>query len=189
MSQQPHTGRLHTSSVEAEDPNGYASGRYFPVKLGDVFEHGRYRVFHKLGWGGYATVWLAKDITYVWLHRMIRKADRRGSRTNINVALKFSNTKLNSRELQILHHLKFSTTAQKYASHPGRHMVLELLDDFAVSSTHRCLVLNVMGGDLQSSIETERCRRLPRGTALSIARDVALGLDYLWKCNVAHGGE
>ena len=53
--------RLHECSVEAEDPDRYHTGLYFPVELGDVFKAGRYRVLHKLGWGGYATVWLARD--------------------------------------------------------------------------------------------------------------------------------
>ena len=57
--------RIHQCTVDAEDPDGYVTERFYPVKLGDVFKNGRYRVFHKLGWGGYATVWLARDREYV----------------------------------------------------------------------------------------------------------------------------
>lgn len=39
----------------------YCEGGYHPVNLGDKFKDGRYEVVHKLGWGGYSTVWLAKD--------------------------------------------------------------------------------------------------------------------------------
>lgn len=52
---------LYECGVEAECAYLYATGKIFPVKLGDVFESGRYRIIHKLGWGGYATVWLARD--------------------------------------------------------------------------------------------------------------------------------
>lgn len=33
-----------------------------PVTLGDTFNDGRYRIEDKLGYGGYSTVWLARDI-------------------------------------------------------------------------------------------------------------------------------
>jgi serine/threonine-protein kinase SRPK3 len=44
---------------------GYRPGGYHPVCLGDTFKGGRYKVHHKLGWGGFSTVWLAKDKEYV----------------------------------------------------------------------------------------------------------------------------
>lgn len=50
--------------VESEDPNLYRSGSYYPVKLNDELNHGRYKILHKLGWGGFATIWLAKDNRY-----------------------------------------------------------------------------------------------------------------------------
>lgn len=40
----------------------YCPGGFHPVALGDTFHNGRYVIKHKLGWGGFATVWLARDI-------------------------------------------------------------------------------------------------------------------------------
>lgn len=47
-----------------ESLSRYCSGGYHPVNLGDSFKDGRYSVHHKLGWGGFSTVWLAKDQVY-----------------------------------------------------------------------------------------------------------------------------
>ncbi len=38
----------------------YASGGLHPVSIGDVFADGRYKVLHKLGFGGSSTIWLAR---------------------------------------------------------------------------------------------------------------------------------
>ena len=42
----------------------YRKGGYHPVRLGDTFRNDRYKILHKLGWGGFSTVWLAEDRKY-----------------------------------------------------------------------------------------------------------------------------
>lgn len=54
------------SFFDQERMAGYKPGVYHPVSLGDRFKDGRYQIHHKLGWGGYSTVWLAKDTMYVF---------------------------------------------------------------------------------------------------------------------------
>ncbi|KAJ7883876.1 kinase-like domain-containing protein [Mycena olivaceomarginata] len=39
----------------------YRPGGFHPMSIGDEFAHGRYRVIHKLGFGGSSTIWLARD--------------------------------------------------------------------------------------------------------------------------------
>lgn len=51
---------LHTQ----ENISKYRPGGFHPVCLGDTFQDGRYKIHHKLGWGGFSTVWLAKDNKY-----------------------------------------------------------------------------------------------------------------------------
>ncbi|KAK3371704.1 hypothetical protein B0T24DRAFT_334182 [Lasiosphaeria ovina] len=54
---------------ESENLENYEPGGFHPVHLGDVYDDddddegggGRYRVAHKLGFGGFSTVWLARD--------------------------------------------------------------------------------------------------------------------------------
>jgi serine/threonine-protein kinase SRPK3 len=48
-----------------EEMSKYRPGGFHPVCLGDTFKDGRYKIHHKLGWGGYSTVWLAKDTKYI----------------------------------------------------------------------------------------------------------------------------
>jgi len=36
-------------------------GGFYPVRLGETFEDGRYVITRKLGWGGFSSVWLARD--------------------------------------------------------------------------------------------------------------------------------
>jgi serine/threonine protein kinase len=39
----------------------YAQGGFHPIALGDTFHNGKYTIRYKLGYGGYSTVWLARD--------------------------------------------------------------------------------------------------------------------------------
>ena len=46
-----------------ESPSGYRPGGYHPVHIGDIYRE-KYRVLHKLGYGTYSTVWLARDLSF-----------------------------------------------------------------------------------------------------------------------------
>lgn len=50
--------------VEEQALSFYHRKNYYPVKIGEVF-NGRYQVIAKLGYGGYSTVWLARDNRYL----------------------------------------------------------------------------------------------------------------------------
>lgn len=52
---------LYNCDVDAEPLFRYRPGGFHPVHLGDTFKEGRYRVIHKLGYGGFSTIWLARD--------------------------------------------------------------------------------------------------------------------------------
>ncbi|KAL1717689.1 kinase-like domain-containing protein [Schizophyllum commune] len=49
---------------ETEDITFYMPGGYHPVRIGEVFSgiNGQYRIMHKLGFGAFATVWLAHTV-------------------------------------------------------------------------------------------------------------------------------
>ena len=48
-----------------ENVLNYRPGGYHPVALGDILKDGRYKIYHKLGYGGFSTVWVARDSKYV----------------------------------------------------------------------------------------------------------------------------
>jgi serine/threonine-protein kinase SRPK3 len=52
---------FYFAGPDVESPHSYRPGGYCPVHLGDLYCQ-RYRVIHKLGFGTYSTVWLARDL-------------------------------------------------------------------------------------------------------------------------------
>lgn len=50
----------YTIGVPAEDLSRYCPGGFHPVHLNDLLDS-RYEVLHKLGFGSFSTVWLARD--------------------------------------------------------------------------------------------------------------------------------
>ncbi|KAI1250835.1 hypothetical protein MGN70_007893 [Eutypa lata] len=57
-----HVGQRYyeLDKIEAEDPELYCEGGYYPIHIGDQIGE-RFKIVHKLGYGGYATVWLARE--------------------------------------------------------------------------------------------------------------------------------
>lgn len=48
-------------AIKEENFDLYSAGGYHPVRIGDLFKDGAYKVINKLGYGQYSTVWLAYD--------------------------------------------------------------------------------------------------------------------------------
>lgn len=48
-------------AVEEETIPGYVALRYYPMRIGEVFQD-RYQVVSKLGFGASSTAWLARDM-------------------------------------------------------------------------------------------------------------------------------
>ncbi|KAK9367894.1 kinase-like domain-containing protein [Lipomyces kononenkoae] len=74
-----------------EDIENYKSGGFHPLLIGDKLAGGRYRILHKLGSGGFSTVWLARD--------------ERGKRL-VSLKIMTAETSSTCNELRILQYLK-----------------------------------------------------------------------------------
>ncbi|CCE27258.1 related to dis1-suppressing protein kinase dsk1 [Claviceps purpurea 20.1] len=157
-------------TIDAEPLYRYRPGGYHPIALGDVLKDGRYKILHKLGWGGFATTWAAKD----------RKDD-------CYVAIKIATSELqHSRELKVLRAL--SALPQ---NHPGSAHVNRLLDHFTLvgpNGTHNCLVLELVGPGVQELVlERFKDYRLPSRLAKVFVKQALQGLDFLAANNIGHG--
>ncbi|TKA65067.1 hypothetical protein B0A49_10666 [Cryomyces minteri] len=102
-------GLMYDGGVPEESLYRYRPGGYHPVHLGDFLSNGRYEVVHKLGFGGYSTVWLAGD--HLLKHY-------------VAVKIVVSEVGVKTRELHVLRVL--STAKDQY----GSRNVIRLLDDF-----------------------------------------------------------
>ncbi|KAK7558868.1 protein kinase [Phyllosticta citricarpa] len=150
-----------------ENLERYCPGGYHPTHLGDIF-HGRYRVIHKLGWGSYSVVWLARDLE-----------------VQRNVALKIiiaeqSETSTEATTLRALH--------AGDENHPGFPFICHLLDEFCFdgpNGRHRCLVLRATGCSVADS--QDESNKFPIHVARSISVQALLGLSYIHSCGVVHG--
>lgn len=54
--------RLIEDVEDVEDLDRYRPGGYHPLQVGDELDNACYRVVDKLGYGGYSTIWLARDL-------------------------------------------------------------------------------------------------------------------------------
>ncbi|KAI1167962.1 kinase-like protein [Nemania serpens] len=163
---------MYEGGYESELPEQYRPGGFHPILLGDVFKNGRYKVIQKIGWGGFATIWVARDQLH---HR--------------NVALKVHIAKKNSNS-EILVSNAITKLSKEYPGqdHPGQHHLVPLLDHFTVvgpNGTHDCLVLELLGPSV--SEVAERFGRLPPDIAKSTAYQALLGIDFLSRQKIAHG--
>ncbi|CAJ0549405.1 Ff.00g030180.m01.CDS01 [Fusarium sp. VM40] len=156
--------------TDAEPLHRYRPGGYHPIALGDALKNGRYKILHKLGWGGYSTTWAAKD----------QKDDR-------YVAVKITVSEVKeSGELKILRAL--STLP---IHHPGSSHMTQLLDHFTLvgpNGSHDCLVLELVGTNVADVVESY-CKddRLPSKLANVFAKQALQGLDFLTANNIGHG--
>lgn len=90
------------------------------------------------------------------------------------MALKIIRKDVGTHELKIMRHLRDSPTAHANVTHPGRKFVVQLLDDFDVGASHKCLVLEVMGRRIAFRAEEFTGGRLPGSMAREVTYQVVL---------------
>ncbi|RDH27928.1 kinase-like domain-containing protein [Aspergillus welwitschiae] len=118
-----------TEKLEEETLPWYSPERSYPVRIGEVFQS-RYKVVGKLGYGGYSTIWLCRDLlqrsTYVTLK--VFECDSSEAR----------------REISACSHLN----SLSVPDHAGAKLIRTALDSFQITSakgTFGCLVHPPLG--------------------------------------------
>ncbi|KAF8514480.1 kinase-like domain-containing protein [Gautieria morchelliformis] len=152
--------------------------------MGDVFAGGRYKVLHKLGFGGSSTVWLAQD-------QLLRDKD-----PDILVILKVMSAEQSSKpgakiaDLYIPQEVEFS----RAIDHPGREHIHVGKDQFlheGPNGVHCCPVSQSAGPSLLSIAEcpgrVSGSRRLRGELTRMVARQVAIAMDLLYSAGIIHG--
>ncbi|TVY65765.1 Serine/threonine-protein kinase SRPK [Lachnellula suecica] len=121
-----HGTYLESFQDEVEDLENYQPGGYHPIHLGDrLGATSRYLVIHKLGYGGFSTVWLCRD-----------------SQVGQYVAVKVHTADVSADKIPDLRLVDLGKTS------PGAEYINIPKDNFSLegpNGTHQCLVLTLLG--------------------------------------------
>ncbi len=176
--------------MNQEDMSKYRPGGFHPVCLGDIFKDGRYKVHHKLGWGGYSTVWLALDQEYITARRKITccvlLTDRRRGEW-VTIKIKTANSSKQSQELHNL--LSLASMAN---GNLGSKYIVQLLDHFfhqGPNGNHQCLVFELLGptvdavvGDINLGGDV-----LEPPTILRMSKQLLQAIQFMHEVDYTHG--
>lgn len=168
-----------TEKLEEETLSWYTPDSFYPVKIGEVFQS-RYQVIGKLGYGGYSTVWLCRDLQSAYPTIKQQCEDSPCSRQHAYVALKVfeRNFAEGQRETEIYHHLN----SLNIVGHAGVKLIRKALDSFQITfaeGNFECLVHPPLGMSLYDFRTQLRAKVLPEKIVKLTLVHLLLALDYL----------
>lgn len=173
----PRSVRFIPSHLDnIEDIHDYCPGGFHPISIGDCFEQDRFKVLHKLGYGGSSTVWLARDQGDTKLGRLVAlKALRADASNTSNPALTIPAVL----EAAIPLCTSIQTVDHHFTVKGPNGTHLFLVSPFAGPSIR---VMSDCPGRVSGS------RRLRAGLARKVAKQIVTAVDFMHSSGVVHGG-
>ncbi|MCJ1260021.1 hypothetical protein MMC24_007861 [Lignoscripta atroalba] len=157
-----------------EELEKYRGGGFHPIHLADRLKDGRYHILHKLGYGGFSTVWLALD---EHLQRLV------------SLKVLTAEASQQQKELRILRYLD-----EHAQGNPRRDSIVSILDNFTIqgpNGTHMCYVSQVGGPSISqlsdSPGQVAGTRRLRAPLARKLAGQLANAVLLLHSLGTVHG--
>jgi serine/threonine protein kinase len=140
----------------------------------DDLLHNRYRIVDKLGFGGYSTIWLARD-----------EKDQR----YVAVKVGISGPSTRRREIEILQALHGSKQSPQAGLDQDASATLpQITDAFKVcgpNETHPCYTMTPAQGNLK---EASFSRLFPIQVARALAAKLAIAVAFVHSRGYVHGG-
>ena len=168
----PNGFKLDGCPFGYEDIEGYCPGGHHPVHLGDTLGS-RYHVIHKLGHGGFANVWLCRDLTakspkYIALKILMACFDD-------PVELSITGILKEKKDLDLLHY-----PGAKFICLPLKHLELESPAGF-----HHSFVYPVAGPQISQIVQRfEDQDKMLRKVSLQAVQTMRT----LHDAGICHGG-
>lgn len=163
---------LERAPFGLEEIQDYDEGGHHPVHLGDVISQ-RYRVIHKLGNGGFANIWLCRDLT------------ESGFKYN---AIKIIMAEYSTTEYGELH-LEELKAAVATGGDDGAAYVSLPISQFEIegpNGTHLCFVYQVLGPKVSSG----KLRSGDRDLVLkNVCHRIVGAVDFIHRHGICHGGK
>jgi serine/threonine protein kinase len=193
---------------DVENLEQYRAGGFYPVHLGDTFDDGRYKVLHKLGYGGFSTVWLARDTAaekQVALKILTADASTAYECPELRLAEWLHGDEASSSPAGVeglangaADSERSGTTDDAYlrcghahVTFPQAHFTVE-----GINGTHVCLVLELAGPSISqllalrpSVLDDVLVRSTWPQRARNLAKQAADVLAYLHSRGIVHGGQ
>jgi serine/threonine-protein kinase SRPK3 len=172
--------------IEEEREPLYSTKAFYPTRIGEVL-NSRYQVVGKLGYGGYSTVWLCRDVMLFRSLLFIRPLTVRRNHEYVTLKLSRSDAPNVKREIEVYNHLNTIRTR-----HAGATLVRTMIESFQLTKsqqTYQCLVHKPLGMSLATLRKKFPTNKLPENILKLTLIHILIALEYLHThANLIHAG-